>query len=71
MYLCREVVYDCYRDAGIARGRSQRDTESIRYKRLETPLCTDVDKSTATVTADLKGDTKPITSRNAGTEKSK
>lgn len=53
-YLCRKMVYDGYRDAGITGGCSQRDTESVRYKHLETSLCTDLDKSTATVTTNLE-----------------
>lgn len=53
-YLCGKVVYDSDRDTGITCGRTQRNTESIRYKSLETPLCTDLDQSTATVTTDLK-----------------
>lgn len=53
-YLCGKVVYDSYRDTGITGGCSQRDTESIRYKRLETLFCTDLDKSTAAVTTNLK-----------------
>lgn len=54
IYLCGKVVYDSYRDTGITGGCSQGDTESIRYKRLETPVCTYLDKSTATVTTYLK-----------------
>lgn len=53
-YRSGKVVYDSYGDTGITGGCSQRDTESIGYERLETSLCTDLDKGTATVTADLK-----------------
>lgn len=55
VYLCRKVVYDSYGYAGVTAGCSQGHTESVRDKRLETSLCTDLDKSTATVTANLWG----------------
>lgn len=47
-------MYDSYRDTGITGGCSQRNTESVRYEHLETPLCTYLNKSTATVTTHLK-----------------
>lgn len=53
-YLGGKVVYDSYGDRSIKGGCVQRDYESITYKPLETPLCTDLNKTTAPITTNLK-----------------
>ena len=54
-------------DAGVTGGRSQRDTESVRYKRLETSLCTDLDQGTAAVRANLNRH-KALENKKRGTQ---
>lgn len=53
-YLGGKVVYDSYGDTSIKTGRAQRDHESITYKHLEAPVCTDLNKTTAPITTNLK-----------------
>lgn len=54
VYLCGEMVYDGYRDASVTGACSQRNIQSIRNKCVETPLCTNLDESVATITSHLK-----------------